>query len=520
MKISKYIYLFVFSICFTLSCDLEEEPPYLANENVFSSASDAVKALDGIYASMNGYDYYANMYHFLFNVSSGLGWTKRGQTGAAPSPDNLAEGSLNFGASRNIERVWIQVYRAIGRANDAISSITVDPLSEDDNQRILNDVAGQAYFLRAHMYFNLVRAWGEVPLRVQPTSMSSIHLAVSSEEDIYTQILSDVNSAIALMNASSGNHYPKVYAAYMLLSKIHMQLAGNDNSSEHWQKAYDAAKMVYDEGGYALVPNYADLFDESSDLEIGNEIESIFEIQSSNLSQHPVSTDFVRAFTASNYLAVQTFGWLMVNVDTYESHNMTYPGDSRMDVTYISEFIKKRAGAGNPWKGYPARTNRSKWNAFPYFHKFAQKDQESAVLYGNQNFIVYRYADLLLMLAEISNELGLAGEALDYATQVLSRSNLTPHSGYTSGQDAFRDAIMREYKYELLFEGEDWFNNRRRGLQWFLDKTVIPHNTGIDDQGNVLYTFKNGIDNEMRTDASIMKFPIPLAEINNNQEIN
>ena len=76
MKISKYIYLFVFSICFTLSCDLEEEPPYLANENVFSSASDAVKALDGIYASMNGYDYYANMYHLLFNISSGLGMDK------------------------------------------------------------------------------------------------------------------------------------------------------------------------------------------------------------------------------------------------------------------------------------------------------------------------------------------------------------------------------------------------------------------------------------------------------------
>ena len=79
---------------------------------------------------------------------------------------------MNFGASRNIERVWIQVYRAIGRANDAISSIAVDPSSEDNEQRILNDVAGQAYFLRAHMYFNLVRAWGEVPFE----SSASFHV--------------------------------------------------------------------------------------------------------------------------------------------------------------------------------------------------------------------------------------------------------------------------------------------------------------------------------------------------------
>ena len=123
------------------------------------------------------------------------------------------------------------------------------------------------------------------------------------------------------------------------------------------------------------------------------------------------------------------------------------------------------------------------------------------------------------MLAEISNELQ-NGQQLSYVEEVLARVGLTPHNGYLSDQVSFRDAIMREYRYELLFEGEDWFNNRRRGHDWFLEKTVIPHNTqSLDDDGNVIYTFKANIDNTLKTDESIMRLPIPIEEVNSNELI-
>ena len=85
------------ALIFNYSCTLEEDPPFLANENVFSNADSAVKALDGIYSSMTQYFYYASSYHTLFTVSSGMCFTKRGGN----SPDsvyNLTVGSLDVGS--------------------------------------------------------------------------------------------------------------------------------------------------------------------------------------------------------------------------------------------------------------------------------------------------------------------------------------------------------------------------------------------------------------------------------------
>ena len=265
-----------------------------------------------------------------------------------------------------------------------------------------------------------------------------------------------------------------------------------------------------------MVNDYASLF-VSPDSDGSSE--SIFEIQSS-LEE---SLDFVRAFTPSQFSVANTFGWLKVNVDIYESHNTTYPEDTRMASTYISEFIRMPANnPNNTFKCYPTLWTVNRNNpavAFPFFFKWSTKDRFNDVRVGNQNFIVYRYADLLLMLAEISNELQ-NGQQLSFVEEVLSRVGLTPHNGYLGDQVSFRDAIMREYRYELLFEGEDWFNNRRRGHDWFLEKTVIPHNTqSLDDDGNVIYTFKANIDNTLKTDESIMRLPIPIEEVNSNELI-
>ena len=112
------------------------------------------------------------------------------------------------------------------------------------------------------------------------------------------------------------------------------------------------------------------------------------------------------------------------------------------------------------------------------------------------------------MLAEISNELQ-NGEQLTYLSEVLDRVGLDPHSDYYNDQQSFREAIMREYKFELLFEGEDFFTNRRRGYQWFLEHTIIPHNTG-QYQGQYLYTPLSNIDTVLNdNEEEIMKLTPP-----------
>ena len=77
------------------------------------------------------------------------------------------------------------------------------------------------------------------------------------------------------------------------------------------------------------------------------------------------------------------------------------------------------------------------------------------------------------MLSEISNELQ-NGQEMTYVTEVLERVGLTPNVGYSGGQDSFRAAIMKEYQFELIGEGHDWFNNRRRGYNYFRDNIIIP----------------------------------------------
>ena len=132
-----------------------------------------------------------------------------------------------------------------------------------------------------------------------------------------------------------------------------------------------------------------------------------------------------------------------------------------------------------------------------------------------------RYAELLLMLAEISNELG-NGQEMTFLTPVLTRAGLTPRAEYSQGQSSFRDAIMEEYQFELIGEGEDSFHNKRRGYQYFLDHTVLPHNNSFGKKV-LIGSQKYQANREVKfstNEAEIMKLQIPLSEINTNELIN
>ena len=83
---------------------------------------------------------------------------------------------------------------------------------------------------------------------------------------------------------------------------------------------------------------------------------------------------------------------------------------------------------------------------------------------------------------------------------------------YSQGQDGFREAIMREYQFELLGEGHEWFNNRRRGYDWFRSHVIVPHNTAPTFNKKIDVTLLDG-------DESVMHLPIPANEINTNNDI-
>ena len=493
---------------FIISCDLEEKPPFL-DKTLYNNAQSAEAARDGIYAALSHYNAQEQRM-FVENGWSGMFVTRR-QGNRLTSPWNQGVIKLNGSENIDIQNTWIGLYRFISRANAAISNSTTDLSSSDNIQLRINDVVGHAYFSRAFGYFSLTRLWGDIPVWTTLPDSDNVHRNKSSSKEVYAQIINDATQATELLNGLSGVGFPQKYAAHMLLSKVYMTLATNQSlmqdgmsQMDYWNLAYDHAKIVYDSGLYALVSDYSSLFDGSNE----NSTESLFELQ---LSQDACNGVMGRNYTPWKYKLGQAFGWFAVSADVYDYHVAHYPNDSRLEATYLHQYT--RADTGATVRVYPSNGSRNSFgNSHPYLFKHAEKDKNHSNQCNSQNLVIYRYADLLLMLAEISNELQ-NGEALGYVSQVLSRSGLEPHSGYYDGQDGFRDAIMDEYRFELIGEGHDSHNNRRRGYQYFLENTILRHNNNPN--------FKPSVDVLLNEEESeVMYLDMPLIEINTNELIN
>ncbi|MDB2599601.1 RagB/SusD family nutrient uptake outer membrane protein, partial [Flavobacteriaceae bacterium] len=386
----------------------------------------------------------------------------------------------------------------------AIANITTYDSPTEASELGFNDIAGQAYFVRAWSYLNLVRLWEDIPLWLELPDSDNLAKPKTLAKDVYAQIILDAQMAAGLINGNTGAGYPKQYAANMLLAKVYMTLATNPSlradgisEAQYWQMAYDEAILAY--GQYSLVADYSSLFTD----EFENSTESIFELQ---LAQDAANSQMGRNFTPFKYKLGQHFGWLQVSADVLLDHMATYPDDPRIDGSYIYEY--NRADNGNLIQHYPAITNRTPFTkGHPFLFKFVEKDTQHSNQFGDQNLIIYRYADLLLMLAEISNELQ-NDQQLGYVTEVLDRVGMS-NDAYLGGQSSFRDAIMNEYRYELIGEGEDAHNNRRRGFDYFLTNTINKHNNNP--------IFSPNVDLTLSTDPNqVMKLPIPLTEINTN----
>ena len=490
------------------SCSLKEEPTFLSEASAYSNLANATATLGGVYNALAGYRYFGNDFMYLTHGNSGF--FVSGIQNSNQATDNRFLCSLKPQPSATYtENTWQYLYIAIDRANALISNIKVIDDPNNDEQIEWNNLVGEAHFLRSFCYFYLVRLWGEVPLRIQPTTMDNIHMAKSSTDVIYTQIIEDADVAKKLMyeKGSERPGFPAAEAVSMLKAKVYMQMATTEDDvpnpgENYWQMAYDEASEVYFK--YTLVSDYATLW-----LETGgnNTVESIFEIQFNDIAR----SNYVKLFTASQAIKGNTWGRLRINAELYDSHLAAYPDDTtRMGQTFKTGYVKQNTG--NYSKVYPENDKRNTFgNAFNYLHKYWEKNIENTANYNFQNFKVYRYADLLLMLAEISNELQ-NGEEMTYLTEVLDRVGLSPRDEFNNGQDAFRKAIMYEYRYELLGETHDWFNNRRRGYDWFNNEVIIPHNT--------YEKFNENVDVILYDDKDVvMHLPMPTGEINTNDDI-
>lgn len=330
----------------------------------------------------------------------------------------------------------------------------------DIDQAIRDRSMGEAYFLRAHYYFILARFFGDVPLITTPVHAEDDLLpARTAVAQVYAQIESDLLQATELLPAKSSYAEQDLGraskgAAYGLLAKVYLTLGA-------YQEAVDAATMV--EGlGYALNADYQANFSVATE----NSQESIFEVQYasnggydfwSNENQASWSSPFMGP-RGSNFVG-GSFGW---NQPTQEFINQYETGDVRKEVTVLYEggpqFDGNDYEASYSYTGYNVRKFLVPLSVIPSYDN------------SPLNFPILRYADVLLIKAEALNELGQTTQAYGYVNMIRNRAGL---AGLSTGlsQAAFREAVLKERRLELAFEGQRWFdlirvNNGQYGLDF------------------------------------------------------
>lgn len=504
---NKFVYTIISCCLLAFSCNsfLEENPRTFFNENTIYSTEEGIEtAINGLYYALGQFEFYGSAYQNGIMPASGVFWSSQ--------VANIDATSLNANSSnKNLTQLWSGHYKAINAAN-----VAIDNLEKENTFSNGQTALGHAYFVRATCYLNLLRFYGGVPLKTMPITIETIHEPRASRADVIDQIIFDFNQAKQLMPSPQNVIYarPSNYAASVQLAKLYMYEAGFSGVEANWQKANDELLPVIESQEFELVSTFAELFDENNE----NTKESIFELQYGNTGGARTS-DIPRLYTPSQSIyapaTTNTFGRIRPNKEFFDRHVATYPDDPRVDATYLYDTYEKNNG--NTQKIYPQ--NKTGNQAFPVIAKWFDSDYNGITT--ERNYILLRYADVLLMMAEIENELNGPDNAYQYVNQVMQRArdidgdgvsdSISPEDYAGLSQDEFRNKIMIERLFELLSEGQEWFDTRRRGYEFLKNEIIIPHNSNP--------TFDSNKDFIYPDDTKNLLLPIPLTELSGNQMI-
>jgi tetratricopeptide (TPR) repeat protein len=486
----------------------------LNDKTLFNTEVGAKAALMGVYERISTYYYFGNQIPQCLSFFSGAFWASvllsqnEAKQAALPTDDM-------------VRRPWLEMYTAISSVNGLIDGMIESPLTGKTRDNIL----GEAYFIRSVLYFNAVRMWGGVPLRLHLATDKDVNMARTPAAEIYAQVIKDLEQAKQLMPEPTGQvkGRPNKYAAYSLLAKVYLTLGGNDQASPYWQKAFDEAIQVYNSNAYKLVRPFKDLWDVNKE----NSVESIFEIQYTTAGGSANGLTQSWMPTNSSYItgAGSPLARVRLQKMTFDDHINTYGySDPRVNASYIHTSYNSKPGSTGSvttTQVYPSPT-ASAANGYPYLLKY--NDPTWVANGSNTNLIYLRYADVLLMLAESENELRGPASAYKYVNEVMHRArdangNGTIEATETSPADwsgmtqtTFRDRIMLERRIELIGEVHEFYDTRRRGEAYLLK---------YYQQHNAHPKFNAANDFLFPTDAASVKrnmlLPIPAEEFNYNR---
>lgn len=496
----------------------EPNPASTELDDFFTSGEACVQCVNACYSPLQ-WEYNSTYFSEWFIGDIASDDALKGGQNLGDGPDAYDIDNFKTNANNEILRDYYRAkYQGIARCNLALSQVALYEPDETLSPELKDRLLGEARFLRAFYYFQLVRVFGGVPL-VQNVIDSSDNWRQprASADDIYRAIIEDLEIAESLLWEKS--EYPSEDlgratrgAAIAMLCKVNLYMKDYDS-------AYTWGRLFIDEeyrgGEYSLCPVYADNFTIAGE----NGPESIFEIQYAADPTSDYGEGF--GFSRGTFSTILTrprleslgsqkgWGW---NHPTQNLFDEFEAGDPRRDaaigipdaadlenieVTYL----------GSPY--YNKKTAHCENGTFPFL------DHDSR---GALNYRLIRTSDLLLLYAEAALESGKDLTAAKWALEEVrarARANaddpaalpaFPAYRGYADNTESLRDAIRHERRVELAMEGHRWFDITRWGIAASLmDKTTGAYAARESEEARAeMATFIAG-KHEL--------FPIPAEEI-------
>lgn len=433
---------------------------------LYKTDKDYQDAVIGIYQGLR--NQYQNMWQFG-DIRGDDAWI---QVSNQPSTTNVDVFSINS-SDALLSNAWANYYIVINRANNVIVRLeTADPLVIKNRDRYM----GEAKFLRAVAYFDLVRIFGDVQMVTNiPTVEETLKTPRTPFATVYNDViikdLLDASAKLPVSNTGVEVGRATRGAAKAMLGKVYL-------TTKDFAKAETVLKeLTTAPFTYNLLANFNDLFDYTKNE---HHAEYIFDIEYEE-GMGGLGSVFTNFFMPNvtallNYHGIKG-GFNESMSPTRAFVDLWASGDKRKDVT-----VQCCGSWTNPSTNQVVTFNST--TSQSYTKKYITPVNTGSD--SRANWKVVRYADVLLMLAEAMNENGKTTEALDPLNKVRVRAGLQTLSNLT--QTTFRDAVALERRFELAYEGHRWFDLVRTGKSL---GTMTP--TGMRDYMTV--------------------FPVPLSQV-------
>jgi len=419
----------------------------LSSATFFTKEADFIQAVNATYVPLRAI--YNDRHWILAEMHSDNTYYARNILfGAVDGTENVADFAVptanGVTANDNVLQHYRLDYQIIARANQILAVIDKVDFNADSK----NNLKGQALFLRAFAYFQLVQLFGKVPMHLTPVSnREEAASPLATTEQLYAQIEKDATDASKLLFNKAKQEAGRVTSgtAKTLLANLYL-------IQKKWSNAEAIAKEVITNDGYKLMPDYNDAFSTTTGNK--NNAESVFEVQylegSAGYNGNFIYRIVPTPITAAELQPITGTS----NPQSLSGENNNIPTPD-MIAAYETGDKRKDISVGYVTLSQSLRDNK----VYPYIKKFARPHSQ----HNNtgQNIPVYRYAEVLLFMAEALNEQGKTAEAATYLNQVRTRAGLAATTA--TSQADMREAIFKERRVELAFENKRWFDLVRTG---------------------------------------------------------